>query len=240
MTTAFSVKTSYYEGPLSLLLDLVEDRKMLVSDVSLSDVADAFLNFISDREVFPLGEAAQFIVIASTLLLLKSRALLPILTLTDDEEGDIKDLELRLRLLQVVRNAARSMALRRARAYFVQGIRVTDPLFVPPHDMTPTALRHAAHAVLASAPRKKVFEEVEVKSVVSLDEMIARLTERVQTAIRLSFKDFAGAGADPREVVVGFLAMLELVKRGFASVTQVGHFEEITIEYTGVADTPRY
>ena len=75
----FTVSAGYFEGPLDLLLSLIEELRMLVSDVSLSEVADAFLAYVSSKESLPVGETAHFIVVAATLLLLKSRSLLPIL-----------------------------------------------------------------------------------------------------------------------------------------------------------------
>ncbi len=237
---AFSVKAGEFEGPLDLLLALVEERKMLVSDVSLSSVADAFLDFITKSATFPMREAAQFIVVAATLLLIKSRALLPVLSLTDEEEGDIKDLELRLKLLQIMRTAARTLGSIKSRLFIGEGSVIAQPLFVPPPDLSAASLPAAARATLTNKPKKKFIDEVPIETVVSLDEMIERLTARVQKAISMTFRDFSGNASDPREVVVGFLAVLELVKRGFANVTQSAHFDEITIEYAGGAGTPRY
>jgi segregation and condensation protein A len=238
--TSFSVKAGEFEGPLDLLLTLVEERKMLVSDVSLVDVADAFLQFVSTAGTFPIGEAAHFVVVASTLLLLKSRALLPVLALSDDEEGDIKDLETRLQLLQIIRNAAKSLQATAGRIFFGEGARISEPLFTPSRDLSVDSLRAAMQSALQNAPKKVFVEEVEVKAVVSLDEMIERLTARVQQAISMSFKDFAGGATSPHEVVVGFLAILELVKRGFANVTQDANYADITIEYAGAVSAPRY
>jgi segregation and condensation protein A len=240
MSAQFSVKTGQFEGPLDLLLTLIEDRKMLVSDVSLAKVADDFLSFVSNQDSFPLRDTAHFLVVAATLLLLKSRALLPVLTLTDDEEGDIHDLERRLALLKIIRDSAKGFALLRARMYIADGINVHDPLFVPPRDLTLDALRGAAQAVLSNVPKPFVRDEVAVRAVVSLDEMIERLTERVQRAISMTFKEFTGSATNAHEVVIGFLAMLELVKRGFAHVSQNEHFDEITIEYAGGLEAPRY
>lgn len=240
VTSVFNVKTAIFEGPLDLLLNLIEERKMLVSDVSLAEVADGFLAYIGEQKTFPVGETAQFIVVAATLLLLKSKALLPVLSLSDDEESDVHDLEKRLRALQLIREAAKRLSQQKGRIFLGEGIRIDEPLFMPSADMTPMGIVDALREALRHAPRKKLVDEVEVKKVVSLDEMIDRLTERVQNAIRMTFRDFAQGATDPREVVVGFLAMLELVKRGFAHVSQDAQFEEISIEYAGTADTPRY
>lgn len=240
MASAFSVKTDTFEGPLDLLLSLIEERKMLISDVSLTTVAESFLAYLQSKETFPVADAAQFLVVASTLLLLKSRALLPVLTLTDDEEEDIHDLEKRLALLKIIRDSAKALAVRRARSYITEGVDIRDPLFVPSRDLSLESLRTAAGSAIQSAPKPFVRDEVEVAAVVSLDQMIERLTDRVQQALKLSFRDFTNGSSDVREVVVGFLAMLELVKRGFANVEQGAHFEEITIEYAGGAGLPRY
>jgi segregation and condensation protein A len=222
-----------------MLLSLIEERKMLISDVSLAQVADDFLTFISEQNTYPVADTAQFIVVAATLLLIKSRALLPVLELTTDEEGDIHDLEKRLQLLSYIRAATQEMSAS-ARRFIAPGITIREPLFVPPPDMSLASLHDGIESALRAAPQPVVTKEVAVAHVVSLDEMIERLTERVQRAISLSFSDFTKGATTPQDIVVGFLAMLELVKRGFANVSQGEHFEEITIEYTGDVSAPRY
>ena len=239
MTSTFRVRQGEFEGPLHLLLNLIEERKMLISDVSLSSVADAFLTYIKEKTAFPVGEASQFIVVAATLLLLKSRALLPVLSLSDDEEGDVHDLERRLQLLQIIREAVKSLWAR-PRMYISGGMSITDPLFTPAPDLTPSALHDALARTLAAVPMPHTRDEVEVQPVISLNEMIDRMVTRVQQALSLSFKEFAGGATDPREVVVGFLALLELVKQGFAHVNQDGHFNDIKIEYAGSTAVPKY
>ena len=235
----FTVRTHSFDGPLDMLLTLIEERKMLISDVSLAQVADDFLAYVSTQDTYPLGDTAQFLVVAATLLLIKSRALLPVLELSKDEEGDIVDLEKRLKLLSLIRASAGTWGQSRRR-FLAPGIDVREPLFVPPRDLSVESLQGAVREVLAHAPRAEVRDEVTVDPVVSLDAMIERLTERVQRAIRLSFSEFTEGATNAKEVVVGFLAMLELVKRGFAEVEQREHFDEITIEYTGTTEPPRY
>ncbi|MEK7530659.1 MAG: ScpA family protein [Patescibacteria group bacterium] len=236
---AFTVRQGEFEGPLHLLLNLIEERKMLISDVSLSAVADSFLTYIKEKTAFPVGEASQFIVVAATLLLLKSRALLPVLSLSDDEEGDVHDLERRLQLLQIIRGAAKELWAR-SRMFIGGGVSITDPLFTPAPDLTQVALHDALVRVLTAVPMPHAHDEVEVQPVISLNEMIDRMVTRVQQALSLSFKEFAGGATDPREVVVGFLALLELVKQGFAHVDQDGHFNDIRIEYAGNTSVPKY
>src|SRR3989344_7201474 len=102
----FKIKTSIFEGPLDLLLTLVEKRKLFINDISLADVTDEYIRHIERFDRLPIGESAQFILVASTLVLVKSRSLLPMLTLTDDEEEGIHDLEIRLRIYKKIRDAS--------------------------------------------------------------------------------------------------------------------------------------
>lgn len=237
--TGFTVQTSTFDGPLDLLLSLIEERKMLISDISLAQVADDFLTFVSKQDTYPLGDTAQFLVIAATLLLIKSRALLPALTLTDEEEVDVRDLEQRLALLSILRKAAQQFDTTHPQ-YLAPGVTIKDPLFVPPPDVSVDALAFAIRGVIEQVPRLSTKPEVSVEPVISLDEMIERLTARMQRAIKLSFTEFTSGASTVTDVVVSFLAMLELVKRGSANVEQGAHFDEITIEYTGTVDAPRY
>lgn len=241
METSFSIKTPQFEGPLELLLNLIEERKLLISDISLSQVADDFLGYIQNQVAFPIGQAAHFILVSATLLLLKSRSLLPVLSLTKEEEGDVKDLEFRLSLYQVFRNTAKSLSALRGRMFFGNGARIQDPLFTPSQDLSLSAVQEAVERVLLSAPKEIKRDEVAVKSVISLEDMIERLSDRIEKAIQMTFRDFAGTNtADKREVVVGFLAMLELFKRGLLLVEQERTFGEIAIAYNGATKTPRF
>ncbi len=102
---SFVVKQQSFEGPLDLLLSLIEKRKLFINDISLSKVADDFIEHIKRFEHFPLEDSAHFILVASTLLLIKSKSLLPNLALTAEEEGNIGDLELRLKVYQRIKEA---------------------------------------------------------------------------------------------------------------------------------------
>lgn len=239
MEEAFNVKTGEFEGPLELLLNLIEERKLLISDVSISKVADDFLEYLKGHIAFPVGQAAHFVVVAATLLLIKSRSLLPVLALSDEEEGDVKDLEFRLKIFQMIRNAAKGL-LRGASLYLGSGARITDPIFSPAKDLSIVSLEEAARRVLQNAPRRTFAPEVSVKTVISLEEMIDRLSKRVEKALKMTFTEFAGTSGDKAELVVGFLALLELIKRGLLLADQSDSFGEITMNYGGAIKAPNF
>ena len=227
---SYTVKTEVFEGPLDLLLELVTKRKLFVNDVSLSQVTDDFVHYIEEHEEFPIAESAEFIVVASTLMLIKSRSLLPEIRLTDEEEESIHDLENRLALYARVKELSVGLKSIFGKRIIFEKTPAKNPLVIfSPDSKTDTAnLLSALERVIESLPRKQVLPKVIVKKVISLEEMIERLAERISQASKINFKDFHGTKGDMTyekkvSIIVGFLALLELVKRGAIRVTQDGH-----------------
>lgn len=241
MTTgSLHFKTSVFEGPLDLLLELIEKRKLLINDISLAQVTDEYIARLNAMESLPVGETAEFVSLAATLLLIKSRSLLPSLSLSDDESRDIKELEYRLALYQLLKEAARELEQGlRAPALYEGTPPVPPPLFLPDPSVTPVSLRAAAQTLIDGFPTTLALPKVAVKKILSLEEVIDKLAARVTTAMRMTFKDFAGSRAERGEIVVGFLALLELVKQGIIRATQGEHFGDITLESDSVS-TPTY
>jgi len=234
----FKIKTTGFEGPFGLLLELVERRKLFINDVSLSSVTEDYLEYMNKlggSNSFNPAEISSFIIVASTLILIKSKSLLPNLSLTSEEEGDIKNLEERLRLYELfTRLGVNVKNIFGERIIFASLERKSDVLvFLPDEQITKESMMGFAKNVLGSMPKKVFIPEVEVKKVISIDEMIDKLTERIQSSIQTSFKGFAGKATTREEkvfVIVGFLAMLELVRNGILNVIQENHFEDIIIE----------
>ncbi len=236
-----TIKTSVYEGPLDLLLELIERRKLLVNDISLAQVADDFIAYVNTHPELPVGEVAEFISLAATLLLIKSRSLLPTLTISDEESRDIKQLEYRLALYQIVKDAARELD-RANSPYLPEGAEpVAAPMFLPDASVTLASLRAAAQSLIDGFPTTLTLPKVEVKKIRSLEETIQDLATRISSAFRMNFTDFSKgpAGAAERHtVIVSFLALLELVKQGIIRATQ-DEGGDIVMEADAVG-TPSY
>ncbi len=111
MSNPYVVKTENFEGPLDLLLNLIETKKLQINTFSLSSITDNYLEKIKNLKDFPMEEVTKFIYVASLLILIKSKSLLPLLEYTQVEEGDIKSLESRIKLYKYVRNQAESIFL---------------------------------------------------------------------------------------------------------------------------------
>lgn len=236
---SFVIKHEQFEGPLDLLLTLIEKRKLFVNDISLSKVTDDYVEYLQ-KNSFTMSDAASFILIASTLLLIKSKSLLPTLNLTSEEESDISDLEARLSLYEIYRSASLKIKeiFGKNILYSRNKTKIINPVFSPDESMTVTNIKNAAYSVIAAIPKKEKLPEVTVKKIMSLEEMIDTLTDRVQKNLRMSFKDFSGT-KERVEVIVAFLALLELVKNGAITVEQDKNFSDIKMETKNIG-IPRY
>lgn len=238
----FTVKTEQFQGPLELLLDLIEKRKLFINDISLAKVTDDFIEHIRQYESLPMAESAQFILIASTLLLIKSKSLLPGLTLTEDEEGDVRDLETRLKIYKRIKEASVHVGKLFGKEMIFSQLqsRPVQPVFAPDPELTLNKALATLKDIINRLPKKEKIPQTTVKKVISLEDMIGTLTTRITTHLRMSFKEFTKEHKENRvNVIVSFLAMLELVKQGIVNATQEKNFDDIHMETKDVG-VPRY
>ncbi len=243
--TAVKVRTGNFEGPLSLLLELIEARKLFINEISLAEVAEEYIEHIRNRGELPLGETTQFIAIAATLILIKSRSLLPNLSLTEEEETKIVDLEHRLRLYQLVRDATvpLSEAWGKDMLFFGPPRGGDMVVFSPDPALSKQLFLEAVSSVLAEVPTPVFHPEVAVVSTVSIEEMIDSLELRIQSALEMSFRDFSRKtdGTEKEQkvfLIVSFLAMLELVRQGIIDAVQSDAFGDIGMKRETIARAP--
>jgi segregation and condensation protein A len=236
-TDTFQIKTGDFEGPFGLLLNLVEKRKLFINDVSLSVVTEDYLSYMNKLGGLHYSEISSFVLVASTLLLIKSKSLLPNLDLTNEEEGDIRKLEERLRLYELFMKLGENIKNNFGeRIIFAPLERKNEVLvFLPDNQITKESMMTFARNALGAMPQKVFLPNVEVRKVVSIEEMIDKLTERIQDSLKMNFKDFNGNGKqvtreEKIEVIVGFLAMLELVRQGILNAVQEADGGDIIME----------
>ena len=237
----YKIKHEQFEGPLDLLLGLIEKRKLMINEFSLAKITDDYIEHIRDAEKFPLGDSAHFILIASTLVLIKSRSLLPQLKLTEEEETSVHDLEDRLKLYQRIKELSLHVKDLFGKEFLFQpNARKVEPVFSPDESMTPANLQAAILALVNGLPKKEKLSQVVVRKVVSLEETISNLTARITSSLKMSFREFAGVGKQEKVgVIVSFLAMLELVKQGIIQVRQERDFSDIMMETNDIG-VPNY
>ena len=235
----FSLDTVTYSGPLEALLDLIESRKLSISEISLSEVADAYLAYVEKLPKLPLGETAQFVLVASTLLLIKSRTLLPLLELSDDEKESVEELERRLARLKLIRAASKLLRREWGRAplFLPRRAPVRIPVFTPA-EASVTAIHGAISKLMHLLPKPEKLIEAAVAPVLALEDVIVNLKKRLSSAIKARWSDLI-KGASRHDAIVHFLALLELVRAGSASATQDKLFSDIMIEADTIA-LPKY
>jgi len=240
-TFRYSIKTDVFEGPLELLIELCEKRKLLINDISLAAVTDEYIARVSEMQERSLPHTAQFVQLAAALLLIKSKSLLPVLELTKEEEATIDNLEERLKQYQIYRDAGAVLARQfgQSRLYAPKFSIPTDPLFLPDQWCDVSILREAMTELIQNLPKKEIKPKVQVKATISLEEMMESLKQRIERHLRARFSDIKKEATEHKTIIVGFLAILELVKQGNILVKQHGRFDDIEIEMEQ-GNTPRY
>ncbi len=234
----YKLKIAGFEGPFGLLLDLIEKRKLFINDVSLAQVTEDYLGYVGRLGGLPPAEISSFVLVASTLLLIKSKSLLPNLDLTKEEEGDIRKLEERLRLYELFTRLGGNLKSNFGRRIIFAPLeRKNDILiFLPDKQITKESMMTFAREVLDAIPKKIFLPEVEVRKVISIEEMIDKLSDRIKQTLKMNFKDLHGHSGrvvtreEKVEVIVGFLAMLELVRQGIINAMQREGSEDIVLE----------
>ncbi len=250
MESSYKVKTHIFEGPLDTLLSLIEKRKLFINDISLAQVADDYISYVKSLENFPIADSAHFVLIASTLVLIKSKSLLPTLTLTEEEQHSIEDLERRLSEYQKYK--ALSGHLRERFGIHTEYLRLPSKekiiVFTPDKELSVSRIEETVRLIIREMPKKEFVPTAIVEKVISLEEMIDSLTDRITKSMKMSFKDFAySTSSTSREqardsrinIIVSFLAMLELVKQGIIRVRQDREFQDIHME-TDTIGIPKY
>ena len=241
----FKIKTETFEGPLDLLLSFIEKRKLLINEISLAKITDDYLGHIQSISDHSIGDRAEFIVTASTLLLIKSRSLLPNLSLSDEEEQNISDLEDRLKLYQKIKELGVHIKESYGKNILFEKTFHKDAtaVFSPNEKITVGALYQSMKEVIGRIPVKNLEPKVLIKKVISIEEMIEKLTDRIQKTLKMSFKEFSGGKAVSKEqkveTIVGFLALLEMFKQGIVDIKQDSTFGDIEMN-TAELGIPQY
>lgn len=235
---AYELRTSEYKGPLDKLLELVEEKKLEITTVSLAEVTNDFLEYLKkiESEQRDHDLIADFLMIASRLVLIKSKVLLPTLTLSEEEEVDIKNLEARLKLYQElkqtqahIREGWHAAPLMRSREFMM----ASGAIFYPASNGAPDTM-HASVAKLVGELQKILRPIAFVKrEIVNLKEKIQDIFKRL-TEVPLSFSKLRQNGSR-EEVVVLFLAILHLIKDQLVSVEQDDRFGDILIAKNGTS-----
>jgi segregation and condensation protein A len=229
----YTVRTSVYEGPLDLLLDLIERAELDITSVSLASVTDQYLASIKGLEQINADEISAFLVIAAKLLQIKSEALLPRPPSQAASEEDVgRSLVDQLKLYKRFKEIG-GWLNGRQQANLRTFLRVAPPPRVEPKldlsNITLERLVTAATEAFAKEHNKQPLGVIIAPPRVTIREKIDLIAKLMKDVERASFRALLDPGASRLEIVVTFLAMLELVKRYRIHAHQEGLFSDIEI-----------
>lgn len=249
----YEIKLEQFSGPLEKLLELIEAEELAVNEVSLAKVTDGFLKYLErfraggsaeDAEKFrvDLRILADFISVASRLIFLKSKYLLPGLALTTEEEADIKDLEDRLRRYQQLKPALKNLRVlwlanhrSYGRPYFLGkggGLAAGQSVFYPG---TTTDLQNIQGALdrIFDTVKTYAFETETIKEkIITLEEKITEVLNRIQSEGALQFQRLSNEKSRAEAIVV-FLAILHLAREQLVLLEQLENFSDIMVKKNG-------
>lgn len=232
--------TEKFSGPLGLLLSMIESEEMDITEIALAKIADEYVNYIrsaSEDDIDP-DEMADFLVIAAKLLFIKSKALLPYLYTAEDEQ-EVDDLEKQLRMYKEFVTASQKIKERLMEKHFLflppllknRRQQFNLPVFTAPAKIN-TALMHEVFLKLLAALEKikeEKLPESRLEPKISIDEKIAQIKKMIFSQVKVNFSKILSAAENKTEVIVSFLAVLELAKQKELIFDQDELFGEINI-----------
>lgn len=228
---SFAVEQEAFQGPLALLLELIDERKLEITQVSLAQVADAFLERLKAVEV-PEEEMADFLVVAARLIYLKSKELLPYLQFADEEEAADR-LEDRLRAYKEFVEAAKRLEVKWGSGvmYVRPFVRVKkEEAFRPSENVNLSSLQEAFGMVLKRLAPFFALREQRMTRTVSVEERVRTLRDALTVRTKMHFHELVAEATEKADVVVNFLALLEMLRRHEVTIVQEGSFGGIVIE----------
>lgn len=229
----YKVKVEHFEGPFDLLLQLIEENKLDITKVSLAEITEEYIRILEDKtNIIPATELADFLVVAAKLLLIKSKALMPYLVWDEEEEKD--DLGARLRMYKEYFEASKvihKILLKKKFNFYRERFLVFGNIgFHPPKGLTLERLALVFREIVEGLTPFLDIPKAIIRRTVNIQDKIKRIQNLIFQEAKLSFTKLLKEAKDKTEVIVSFLALLELMKQREITVSQNSIFDDIIIE----------
>lgn len=228
----YQTELEHFNGPLDLLLSLIQEQKLDISQVALAKVTDQYLAYLDAHKDLPAHDLADFLTVATKLLVIKSKSLLP--KMVDEEEDSAEQLEAQLKMYKDYLEASKKLAdILSANNHTFTRERLPiefRPKFSPPPALLATDMTKIFEEIMKRVEYVTKMPEKIMERVVSLREMVDGIRSTLSRVQKMSFKEMMQEAKCKADVVVCFMALLELIKSGEAAVNQAGIFDEIEVE----------
>jgi len=231
----YRVSTELYEGPLDLLLALIERAELDITRLALAQVTDQYISYLRDLQERDAAEVSAFLVIAARLLQIKSAALLPrppLEVLPGEEVLSAEDLAQQLIIYKRFKELGEWLHLREEsglRTYLRIAAPNRPPARADLSDLTWDDFLQAAREVFLTGPDLPPLSDVVSRPKITIREKIKYILEKLRAEPTSTFQTLLSKDAERVEIVVSFLALLELIKRHIVEAAQEKNFAEITL-----------
>ncbi|MCD4694211.1 segregation/condensation protein A [bacterium] len=239
------IKIENFEGPLGLLLKLIEKQEMDITKVSLATIADQYVKYIKDsQDQIKPEDIGDFLVVAARLLFVKSKMLLPYLDWGEEEDAD--ELEQQLKIYKEFLEASKKIEeiVRKENfMFFPQNVnnkkrmstREDDVDFSPPKNLKSDNLGAVFKEIVNKIKKEEIeeekLEEDKIDKTISIEEKIVSIRNLISKKIKFDFSNILNKSKSKTEVIVSFLAILELSKQEFVLIEQNDLFTPIFLSY---------
>ena len=227
------VKVQQFEGPLDLLLSLIEQRQLDITTIAIAEVTEQFLQYLKQLEKIDPTALADYLSIAAKLLVIKSKAILPTLEVEAEEEDAGFDLESRLLLYKQFKEVAKYLKkLDSSRKQsFVRSITFEQKIsFFPDPNISTKELHGKILTVLNGLKELDNLPKAKLKEAISIQEKIDHLQNNLSSSLETKLSDLIKSAKNKDEIIVTFLALLELIKQKIFVADQETLFAEVVIK----------
>lgn len=239
----YEVETNEFSGPISKLLEIIENKKMDITTVSLAKITANFIGYIENLEkniykeeksedinIAKLSVLSDFLIVATKLILIKSKSLLPSLDFSDEEKEEIMDLENKIRLYQSIKPIFKDFDTlwENNNILFTRKYKLDDMIaFNPPRNLDKNMIWNAICGTLKMFTSYAIEEKSIIKNKISLKEVIDKMLKIIEKKV-LRFSELVKNGTKD-EVIASFLALLHLLRDNLLVVKQSDIFGDIEI-----------
>ena len=239
-TTKYEIKIENFEGPLDLLCHLIEKNKMDIYEVKLSEITDQYIEYLNEAEKLNMEVASEFLVIASTLLYIKSKSLLPN---PEDEEEELTEEELKLKIIEYKKYKEFTNVLKnRYQEFFGSIFKSTDTIELPKQELeiiNNKEIIPKMYKELIERNETKLnlnagnIEKIAINESVSVASKVKDIFRELLKAPKFILnKLFKNNNYNKVEIVTSFIGVLELTRKNKVTTSQEELFGDIVVEKT--------
>lgn len=227
------IKLQQFEGPLDLLLTLIEEQKLNITEIALAQVTEQFLQYIKELEHIDPTVLADYLSIAAKLLVIKSKAILPTLEVEPEEEDAGHDLESKLILYKQFKEAAKhfkQLDSKRSQSW-TRSLTFEERInFFPDPNVSTEKLHAAILEVVSQLKELDNLPKAKIKEAISIQEKIDHLRTHLSEQVETRLSDLLKTAKNKSEIIVTFLALLELIKQKLFTADQETLFTDVVIK----------